>query len=90
MQFEKFLSNDLLYVTRTSFGFKAFKDWKQNWKQNFAKFTRKYLCQSLFLNKVAQETLAQVFSCEFCEISKNTFFKRRLLVAPSKEYLSNV
>ena len=22
-----------------------------------------------------KETLAQVFSCEFCEISKNTFFK---------------
>ena len=41
---------------------------------NFAKFTGKYLCQSLFLNKVADlrppallknETLAQVFSCEF-------------------------
>ena len=26
-----------------------------------------------FINK---ETLAQVFSCEFCEISKNTFFYR--------------
>ena len=42
----------------------AFKD--------FAKFTGKYLCQGLFLNKVAGwgETLAQVFSCEFW----NTFF----------------
>ena len=47
-----------------------------------AKFTGKHLCQSLYLNKVADlaynfikiETLAQVFSCEFCEISKNTFF----------------
>ena len=33
------------------------------------------MCQSLrpaiFLEK---ETLAQVFSCEFCEISENTFF----------------
>ena len=40
--------------------------------RNFAKFTEKHLCQSLFLNKV--EALAQVFSCEFCEIFKNTFF----------------
>ena len=23
---------------------------------------------------IKQETLAQLFSCEFCEISKNTFF----------------
>ena len=48
--------------------------------KNFTKFTGKHLCQSLFFNKVAgpcnfikKETLAQVFSCEFCEISKNTF-----------------
>ena len=42
------------------------------------KFTGKHLCQSLFFNKVAGQTLflknlAQVFSCEFCEIRKNTF-----------------
>ena len=49
--------------------------------RNFAKFTGKHLCQGLFFNKVAgvwnfikKEALAQVFSCEFCEISKNTFF----------------
>ena len=39
--------------------------------RNFTKFTRKNMCQSLFFNKVAG--LAKVFSCEFCEISKNTF-----------------
>ena len=58
---------------------------------NFAKFTGKHLCQSLFFNKVAggacnfikKETLAQVFSCEFCEISKNTFSQRTPLVAAS-------
>ena len=46
--------------------------------------TEKHLFQSLFLNKVAghawnfvkKETLAQVFSYEFCEISKNTFLHR--------------
>ena len=59
---------------------------------NFTKFTGKHLCQSLFLNKVAglcnfikKETLAQVFSCEFCEISKNTFSYRTPLVAASDD-----
>ena len=30
------------------------------------------------------ETLAHVFSCEFCEISENTFFYRTPLVAASE------
>ena len=49
--------------------------------RNFTKFTGKHLCQSLFfrLQKLdtytrVPKTMAQVFSCEFCEISKNTFF----------------
>ena len=32
-------------------------------------------------NFIKKETQAQVFSCEFCEISKNTFFYRTPLVA---------
>ena len=36
-----------------------------------------------FINK---ETLAQVFSCEFCEISKNTFLHGALLVAASAAF----
>ena len=60
--------------------------------RNFVKFTGKHLCQSLFFNKVAglrpatllkKETLAQVFSCKFYEISKNNFFYRTPPVAPS-------
>ena len=39
--------------------------------RNFAKSTGKHLCQSLFIKK---EPLAQVFSCDFCEISMKTFF----------------
>ena len=39
----------------------------------------------LFFNKrpatLLKKTLAQVFSCEFCEISKNTFFHGTLLMA---------
>ena len=34
-------------------------------------------------NFIKKETLAQVFSCEFCEISKNTFFVEHLWTAAS-------
>ena len=34
-------------------------------------------------NTVKKETLAQVFSCEFCEISKNTFLTEHLRVNAS-------
>ena len=42
-----------------------------------------------FFNKV-EETLAQVFSCEFCESFKNTFFYRTPPVAasPNRGYLN--
>ena len=61
--------------------------------RNFAKFTQKHLCQSLFFNKVAglrPATLLKkrpgtdVFTCEFCEISKNTSLDRTSLVAASE------
>ena len=55
--------------------------------RNFTKFTEKHLCQSLLFNKVdfiKKETLAQVFSCKFCEISKNTFLYRTPLAAASE------
>ena len=57
--------------------------WRCSVKKIFTKFTGKHLCQGPFFNKVAdleaydiikKETLAQVFSCEFCEIFKNTYF----------------
>ena len=50
--------------------------------RNFAKFPGKHLCQSLFFltklqtdtcNFIKKDTLAQVFSCEFCKIYKTTF-----------------
>ena len=34
-------------------------------------------------NLIKKETLAQVLSCEFCAISKNTFFYKTPLVAAS-------
>ena len=65
--------------------------------RNFTKFTGKHLCQSLYFNKVAGlrpeacnfikiETLAQVFSCEFCEISNNTFFTEHVWATASVLY----
>ena len=58
---------------------------KKDALRNFTRFTGKHLCQGLFFNKVAYPRLAQVFFCEFCEISKskNTFFHRTSLVAAS-------
>ena len=50
------------------------------------------MCQSLFFIKVAlacnfikKETPAQAFSCEFCEISKNTFFAEHLWKSASEQ-----
>ena len=52
--------------------------------RNFAKFTGKHLCQSFFFNKVAAlSSRAQVFCCEFFEISKETFSERTPLMATS-------
>ena len=52
----------------------------------FTKFRGKHLCQSLFFNKAAglgpatllKKRLWHTFSCEFCEISKNTFFTKHI------------
>ena len=58
--------------------------------RNSGKFTGKHLCQSLIFNKVRPEAwnfikkrLAQVFSCEFCKICKNTFFTEHLRATAS-------
>ena len=49
--------------------------------------TRGFLCKKVFFlckkvpkacNFIKKETLAQVFSCEFCEISKKTLFTEHL------------
>ena len=57
--------------------------------RNFVKFTGKHLCRSVLFNRseacnfVKKETLGQVFSYEFCEISKNTFFTEHLWATAS-------
>ena len=57
----------------------------------------KHLCQSLFFNKVSEacnfikeEKLAQVFSCEFCEISKNIFFTEHLWTTASEDKFGEI
>ena len=58
---------------------------------NFANFTGKHLCSVSFLiklqpdacNTIEKETLAQVFSCEIFEISKNNFFTEHLRTTAS-------
>ena len=60
---------------------------KKSFLRNFAKFTEKHLCQCLFFNKVVgqnlqiyqKETPTKVYSCQFCEISRNTYFTEHFL-----------
>ena len=65
----------------------AFCKKMRSWK--FHKIYRKTPVPEAFLNKVAglrpqasnfikKEALVQVFSCEFCAISKNTFFTEHI------------
>ena len=42
-----------------------------------------FILQAYACNFIKKQTLAQVFSCEFCKISKNTFFHGTPLVAIS-------
>ena len=53
--------------------------------KNFTIFKRKHVLESLFNKFVSvqarKETPIQVFSCEYCEIFKNTFFYRTDSVA---------
>ena len=69
--------------------------------RNLTKFTGKHLCQNLFFpqacNLIKKETLAQVFSCELCEIFEITFFTEHLWTIASlqchwlhwKSYIGN-
>ena len=62
---------------------------KKGTLRNLMKFTEKLLCQSFFFTKgacnfIKKEILALVFSCKFCEISKNNFSYRTPPVAASQ------
>ena len=68
---------------------KVFLEISQNSQENTCAKVKRgkhlcHLCSSFFIKK---ETLAQVFSCEFCAVSKNIFlqniFRPRLLLVTS-------
>ena len=90
-----FFLKNLLMGRADMLTFKTFKSShrrcsiKKGVPKNFAKFTGKHLCQSLFLNKVAglsliKEAVEQMFSCEICKIFKNTFFTKHLWATACK------
>ena len=64
---------------------------KKMFFKNFAKFTGKQIYRISFFDKVAiagcnfikKETPIQMFSCEFCEIFKNTFLPEHLQTTAS-------
>ena len=71
--------------------------YKKSVLTSFKMFTGKYLCRSLFLNKVAglsstarpsnllkKDTPTLVFSYQYCEILKNTYFEEHLQKAASE------
>ena len=71
-------------VTRRCSVKKVFLEISQNSQENTCarvSFFKKTLLKNS--NFIKKETLAQVFSCEFCEISKNTFSYRTPPVAAS-------
>ena len=54
--------------------------------KNFATFTWKHMCWSLCLIKLQTfrpVTPTQVFSCDYCEIFKNSYFEEHLRTAAS-------
>ena len=63
--------------------------------KNFANFTGKNLCWSLFLIKLEfwgpatllKKTPTQVFSCEIYKLFKNNYFEEHLSTSASKHYL---
>ena len=70
--------------------------YKEGVLRNFAKFTGRHLCQGLFFNKVRpktcsfikKETLTQLFSREFCQISKKAFFTEHLRTTASRSIIT--
>ena len=60
---------------------------EKHWKLRQFKVTEVVAREKAFLEisyNSQENTLAQVFSCEFCENSNNTFYYRTPLVAASK------
>ena len=46
-----------------------------------------YICAGVYISFIKKETLTQVFSCEFCEISENAFSYRIAPLAASERVI---
>ena len=65
---------------------KAFLEISQNSQENTC--TRdSFLIKLDAWNFIKKESLAQVYSCEFCKISKNTFFTEDLWTTASEKII---
>ena len=62
---------------------KEFLEISQNSQENTCARIKVAALRPEACNVIKKETLAQVFSCEFCQMSKNTFFYRTHPVAAS-------
>ena len=62
---------------------KEFLEISQNSQENTCARVKVAALRPEACNVIKKETLAQVFSCEFCQMSKNTFFYRTHPVAAS-------
>ena len=71
-------------VARRCFVKKVFLEISRNSQENTCtRVSFLIKSQAEACNFIKKQTLAQVFSCEFCKISKNTFYYRTPFVAAS-------
>ena len=87
MNFAKFLRTPVLFITteaptRVVLWKKVFLEILQSSQENTCARVSFWIKLQAW-NFIKKETLAQVFSGEFCEISKNTFFTEHLWTTAS-------
>ena len=59
-----------------------FLEISQNSRENTCAWVS-FLLKLMACNFIKKETLAQLFSCEFCELSRNTYFTEHVWTAAS-------
>ena len=79
------LLEEIEAVVRSCSAKKVFFEISQNSQENTCARVSFLIKLQEARNFVKKETLTQVFSCEFCEISNNNFYYRTHLVAAPEE-----
>ena len=59
------------------------KIWQYSQENNSVGVSFKSSCRITDVHFFQKDTSTQVFSCEYCEISKNTYFEKHILTAAS-------